>query len=239
MTKKAACNFITAIINYEWNVYIYEIFAGLQVIHEGGCSLYEVRKILGRDLRTKACSVPRRTFEVNPICTRQNVTYANPFKALCDAPRAVRERVGGVCGCPFQRSCERAREIHLSIKAAPHDERTRYIVCGSDFRTYRSKYHLECSRRFNRSKAFRMACNERSTLVLVSIEMQCFYFILCHFKLADLYMTHYGRCKKLEEPCPQSLKFLKTAAPVCGSDGRSYTTYEALICAQFRVSKGM
>lgn len=52
-------------------------------------------------------------------------------------------------------------------------------------------------------------------------------------------MTHYGRCKKLEEPCPESLKYIKTATPVCGSDGLSYTSYSALICAQMRVSKGI
>lgn len=125
---------------------------GLDVLHEGGCTLYEVRKILGTDLRRKSCDLPRRMFEINPICTRQNITYANPFKALCDAPRAVREMIGGACDCPFQRSCARAKAIHLSIKAAPINERTKYIVCGSDWRTYRSKYHLECSRRYNRSK---------------------------------------------------------------------------------------
>lgn len=182
-----------------------DFYPSLGILHEGGCTLYEVRKILGRNLRSKSCGIQRKSFEINPICTRQNVTYANPYRALCEAPRAVREKVGGSCGCPFQRSCERAKEISNAIKLAPISERTKYIVCGSDWRTYRSKYHLECSRRYNR----------------------------------NLHMTHYGRCKKLEEPCPASLKFIKTATPVCGTDGRSYTTYEALICAQFRVTKDL
>lgn len=125
---------------------------GLKILHEGGCTLYEVRNILGKYMRSQSCSMPRRSFEVNPICSKQNVTYANPFKALCDSPRGIREKVGGACGCPFQRSCERAKEIHKAIRVAPVSERTKYIVCGSDWRTYRSKYHLECSRRYNKSK---------------------------------------------------------------------------------------
>lgn len=51
-------------------------------------------------------------------------------------------------------------------------------------------------------------------------------------------MMHRGRCKQLEEPCPEKLKFINTLAPVCGSDDKSYVSYDALICAQFRISKG-
>lgn len=133
-------------------LYLLFLYTGLGILHEGGCTLYEVRNILGQNLRSKSCSVPRKSFERNPICTRQNVTYDNPFRALCEAPRAVREKVGGTCGSPYQRSCERAREIHQAIRVATTSERTKFIVCGSDWRTYRSKYHLECSRRYNQSK---------------------------------------------------------------------------------------
>lgn len=139
----------------KFNLKKYYPFSGLEIAHEGGCSLYEVRKSLGRNLRDKSCNLSRKTFEVNPICTRRNETYANPFKALCEGPRGVREKVGGACGCPFQRDCERAKQLSDAIKTAQISERTKYIVCGSDWRTYRSKYHLECSRRYNRSELFK------------------------------------------------------------------------------------
>lgn len=51
-------------------------------------------------------------------------------------------------------------------------------------------------------------------------------------------MKHIGRCAKFEDPCPENLKFIKTSTPVCGSDNRSYISYDALLCAQFRIDKG-
>lgn len=58
------------------------------------------------------------------------------------------------------------------------------------------------------------------------------------FYFTDLYMTHIGRCAKFQDPCPEKLKYIKTATPVCGSDNRSYISYDALLCAQFRVDNG-
>lgn len=124
-------------------------YIDLEVLHEGGCTLYEVRKALGRNVKKKACSEKRMTFEQNAICTRHNVTYANPFKALCAMRPRLREKIGGVCGCPFQRSCEKAHELQQSLRSAPINERTKFVVCGSDWRTYRSQHHLECTRRYN------------------------------------------------------------------------------------------
>ncbi|XP_037044515.1 serine protease inhibitor dipetalogastin-like [Bradysia coprophila] len=182
-----------------------DFMPNLQVLHEGGCTLYEVRKALGLNVKKKACAEKRITFEQNAICTTHNVTYANPFKALCAMRPRLREKIGGVCGCPFQRSCEKAHELQQSLRSAPIHERTKFVVCGSDWRTYRSQHHLECTRRYN----------------------------------SYLYMIHRGRCKQLEEPCPEKLKFIKAPTPVCGSDDKSYVSYEALICAQFRISKGL
>lgn len=124
----------------------------LKVLHEGGCSLYEVRKILGRNLKRKACAEKVLSYEKNPICTQNNVTYANPFETLCTRPPGgAREKVGGVCGSPAQRACEKVLEIQRMIKESPGD-RDKYLVCGNDMRTYRSQYHLECSSRFNISE---------------------------------------------------------------------------------------
>lgn len=124
----------------------------LEVLHEGGCTLFEVRKALGNNTRKLACGETRRIFEKNPMCTKLNETFSNPFQALCAKATGLREKVGGACGSTFQRHCERAHEIQLSLRRAPINERTRYIVCGSDMRTYRSKHHLECTRRFNFSE---------------------------------------------------------------------------------------
>ena len=66
--------------------------------------------------------------------------------------RGMREHVGGTCGCPIERSCRKANQILESIRMAPASERTQFVVCGSDMRTYRSKYHVECASRFNHCK---------------------------------------------------------------------------------------
>lgn len=156
----------------------------IRVLHEGGCTLYETYRAFGRNAHTKACSIPRRTFEMNPICTNNNRTYDNPFAgkvflyfslqltlrksvdwplkwiktlsiilAICaNGPIMVREKVGGVCGCPVQRSCEKVHKLQESLKSASITERTKFLVCGSDLRTYRSEHHLECSRPYNRCK---------------------------------------------------------------------------------------
>lgn len=180
-----------------------DFIPNLEILHEGGCTLFEVRRALGRNARKKACSENRRMFEKNAICTNHNQTFMNPYQALCKGPARLREKVGGVCGCPFQKSCDKADEIQQSIRTAPIRERTRFVVCGSDMRTYRSQYHLECTRRYN----------------------------------AYLYPLYHGHCKKLEEPCPEKLKFITDATPVCASNNKSYVSYEALICAQKRMNK--
>lgn len=64
----------------------------------------------------------------------------------------LREQAGGKCGCPFQLSCKRSREILNSIRGASQEERSKFAVCGSDNTSYRSKEALECSRRFNSRK---------------------------------------------------------------------------------------
>lgn len=127
----------------------------LEILHEGGCTLYEVRRALGRNARRKACAEPRMAYERNAICTKTigsnsyNETYSNPFQVLCHRPRGLKEKVGGACGCPAQRSCEKAHEIQMALRSASITDRVKFIVCGSDRRTYRSQYHLECSKRFN------------------------------------------------------------------------------------------
>lgn len=124
----------------------------IRVIHEGGCTLHETYRALGRNAHVKACSSPRRMFEKNPICTTHNQTYENPFVTICLASSFthVREKIGGICGNPVQRSCEKVGRINDSLKTASINERTKFLACGSDFRTYRSEHHLECSRLYNR-----------------------------------------------------------------------------------------
>lgn len=124
---------------------------GLLVLHEGACSLFEVRQALGRNRRQRACSDPRRLYEKNPICTLpRNVTYTNPFEALCERPAGgLREKVGGLCGSTTQRQCEKAHNLSRLLLDAGPRERVQHLACGNDMRTYRSPYHLECSKRFN------------------------------------------------------------------------------------------
>lgn len=55
----------------------------------------------------------------------------------------------------------------------------------------------------------------------------------------DLFTMHEGRCRRMDDPCPEKLKYTKTPSPVCGSDKRSYVSYDSLICAKYRISKGI
>lgn len=130
------------------------MFLDIRILHEGGCTLHETYRALGRNAHAKACESPRRKFEINPICTQTNHTYSNPFEAICASGGKMhaREKVGGTCGCPIQRSCERVFKIQESLRSASIMERTKFLACGSDLRTYRSEHHLECSRPYNRCK---------------------------------------------------------------------------------------
>lgn len=55
----------------------------IRILHEGGCTLHETYRALGRNAHIKACALPRRTFEVNSVCTHDNRTYDNPFVGKC------------------------------------------------------------------------------------------------------------------------------------------------------------
>lgn len=114
--------------------------------------MLETYRALGQNAQNKACVEPRRLFEMNPVCNHRNQTYANPFAAICQLGARFSEKAGGVCGCPMQRSCERLQKLQRSLSAAAISEWTKYLVCGSDLRTYRSEHNLECSRRYNRCK---------------------------------------------------------------------------------------
>lgn len=116
--------------------------------------MHETYRALGRNAHIKACASPRRHIEKNPICTTNNQTFPNPYAAICSSGGAVhlREKVGGTCDCPIQRSCERVQKLQESLKSASLNEKTKFLACGSDLRTYRSEHHLECSRPYNRCR---------------------------------------------------------------------------------------
>lgn len=63
-----------------------DFIANLDVLHEGGCMIHEVKRALGRNYEKKACIEPRIKFETNFVCARTNKTYTNPFEALCNKP---------------------------------------------------------------------------------------------------------------------------------------------------------
>lgn len=165
-------------------IWIYYWFqTDIRVLHEGGCTLHETYRALGRNAHVKACSSPRRMFEKNPICTSNNQTYENPFVTICLAGSFmhVREKIGGPCGNPTQRSCEKVTKLHESLKSASITERTKFLACGSDLRTYRSEHHLECSRPFNRCNTF-----DKQILYFGSSENNFFFFYqIYHWHILD------------------------------------------------------
>lgn len=94
--------------------------------------MHETYGILGRNAHVKACASPRRHIEKNPICTTNNRTFPNSYAAICSADGVIhmREKVGGTCDCPIQRSCERVQKLQESLKSASLNERTK--VCNSN-----------------------------------------------------------------------------------------------------------
>lgn len=59
------------------------------------------------------------------------------------------------------------------------------------------------------------------------------------FCLLDLFKIHNGICKKNKNPCPASLKTsFSAASPVCGSNGKAYINYQAMLCAAARIQPG-
>lgn len=148
--------------------------------------MHETYRSLGRNAHIKACSSPRRMFEKNPICTSHNQTYANPFVTICLAGSSmhVREKIGGTCGNPTQRSCEKVQKIHDSLKSASITERTKFLACGSDLRTYRSEHHLECARPYNRCNTFDSNSAHTSTLAICRTFLFFLLFVFFSSSLA-------------------------------------------------------
>lgn len=147
----------------------------------------------------------------------------------------AREKLGGVCGSPVQKSCEKVHRIQESLKSASITERTKFLACGTDLRTYRSEHHLECSRPYNRCKSNQlttMASSWKSTLMIYYISL-----LFVSNILSDLSLTHFGRCVEFDDICPEKLKYIQTATPICGTDGHSYISFEALLCARYRMNK--
>lgn len=54
---------------------------------------------------------------------------------------------------------------------------------------------------------------------------------------SDLFLTHFGRCQDFKDICPEKLKYIQVATPVCGTDNHSYISFEALLCARYRMNK--
>lgn len=86
--------------------------------------MHDTYRALGRNAHVKACASPRRHIEKNPICTTNNQTFINPYAAICFAGGVIhlREKVGGTCDCPTQRSCERVQKLQESLKSASLNE---------------------------------------------------------------------------------------------------------------------
>ncbi|XP_063224804.1 serine protease inhibitor dipetalogastin-like [Bacillus rossius redtenbacheri] len=110
--------------------------AGVYVRHEGGCSLQEVRGLVGSQYH--ACLVARTHPEWNPVCGLDGVTYPSPVLVFCRRPNDWGWQPGE-CGSELHASCEQAAyDRDCAPRAAPR------LVCGSDGETYNSAEELRC-----------------------------------------------------------------------------------------------
>lgn len=125
-------------------------------------------------------------------------------------------------------------------------------------------WHIGCSNRWERHRAanrrdFSFAAticepidrstiwSARSDIIQVSYlerirsNADGFWFLadfpVFFFFLLDLRLKSYGRCEIPRDVCPEKLKHLQVSTPVCGSDNYSYTSFDALLCARYRMNK--
>jgi Kazal-type serine protease inhibitor domain len=61
----------------------------LEVLHDGACTVQEVEKIIGLD---DVCKMAMHTFESNPLCGSDNVTYSNAYTFLCAAKSSPKDK---------------------------------------------------------------------------------------------------------------------------------------------------
>lgn len=86
------CTYLSAcLMIHRYHGLFWAFSPDIRILHEGGCTLHETYRALGRNAHIKACALPRRTFEVNSICTHDNRTYDNPFVGKWTLSRGVRQ----------------------------------------------------------------------------------------------------------------------------------------------------
>lgn len=92
------------------------------------------------------------------------------------------------------------------------------------------KYHI---RSINLSNYF------FSSQFIIVHAVFCIDFFFSRFisNRLDLFLTHFGRCQDFQDICPEKLKYIQIATPVCGTDSHSYISFEALLCARYRMNK--
>jgi Kazal-type serine protease inhibitor domain len=72
----------------------------LEVLHEGACTVQEVEKIIGLD---DVCKMAMHTFESNPLCGSDNVTYSNAYTFLCAAKSSPKDKSTSLLAFIFNR----------------------------------------------------------------------------------------------------------------------------------------
>ncbi|KAL6430843.1 hypothetical protein ACFW04_006985 [Cataglyphis niger] len=152
------------------------------------------------------CNIAKVRYEWNPVCASDGVTYSNPFLFLCHHPH-LKVISNGECDTHSHDSCV---EAHTNTTVLSNGEYMNEAftaddeVCGNDGRTYQSVHHLQCHTRHDK-------CN-----------------------IIDLFLKHHGPCSGPDDhPCG-SIPEEDHRQPVCGTNGRSYVSPEALWCAKLR-----
>merc|ERR1712002_631937 len=220
----------------------------LEVAHEGKCVKQDPKEASEMCLST--CST---SMDINPVCGTDGNTYVNNGALECQKKcynEDLEVEYTGECqqtkidSSECLANCEKTWEVQT--------------ICGSDGKTYLNKGRFECHQKcvdptlefdhFGMCQKTKMTSEEclGTCVTTMEIDPVCgtdgkTYVnsgrLSCHHKCVDddLQIAHKGECKPKKssfEQCLGSCAAIAIFAPVCGTDGNTYTNKGELGCHQ-------